>query len=249
MGTIDFESLKESFDKDGYIFISGFFTGEEIQQLNEALAHFIKEIVPAMQSKHVFYEDKSNPTTLKQLQNMFSYDPYFHQLLVGGKFEEIAEVLLEDKVIGKEIEYFNKPPGIGKPTPPHQDNYYFMLNPPKAVTMWMALEEVNKVNGCLHYVKGSHLNGLRPHGRTQTLGFSQSITDFGEEDLANEVAFPAQPGDLLIHHSLTIHRADENKSFSRSRRALGFIYFSVSAKEDIEAKEAYMKRLEAERSS
>ncbi|MEC8389905.1 MAG: phytanoyl-CoA dioxygenase family protein [Planctomycetota bacterium] len=35
---------------------------------------------------------------------------------------------------------------------------------------------------------------------------------------------PAQPGDLLVHDAMTIHRADANRSTNRTRRALGFIY-------------------------
>ena len=94
-----------------------------------------------------------------------------------------------------------------------------------------------------HYVRRSHLKCLRPHGRTQTLGFSQGITDFGEMDVANEIAFPARPGDLLIHHSLTIHRADGNNSALRSRRAMGFIYFAESAKVDEKSRKSYEKEL------
>src|SRR5690606_14174356 len=97
------------------------------------------------------------------------------------------------------------------------------------------------------YIRGSHLNGMRPRGRSQTLGFSQAITDYGEEgNIADEAAFPAKPGDLLIHHSMTIHRADGNKSETRSRKALGFIYFGESSKEDLEAKKAYKELLNAE---
>lgn len=247
MKTTNLKSLKKSFDENGYISIPGFLNGEEIDRLNMRLESFIRDVVPTMPSKHVFYEDKNDPSTLKQMQDLFSYDPHFLQLLEGSKFKRIAEVLLEDKVKGKEVEFFNKPPRIGKPTPPHQDNYYFNLKPAKAVTMWMALEDIDMENGCLYYVKGSHLKGLRPHGRTRTLGFSRSITDFGEKDVANEIAFPVKAGDLLVHHSLTIHRADGNNSSSRSRRAMGFIYFAESAKEDVKAKEAYRKALEEEK--
>ncbi|MDG2123620.1 MAG: phytanoyl-CoA dioxygenase family protein, partial [Verrucomicrobiales bacterium] len=122
--------------------------------------------------------------------------------------------------------------------------FYFKLDPPHALTMWMALEDVDEENGCVRYVKGSHLKGMREHGRTGTLGFSQGLTDFGrEEDLAAEEAMPAAAGDLLAHHALTIHRAGGNSSATRSRRALGFIFYSVDAREDIEAQEAYRKEL------
>jgi phytanoyl-CoA hydroxylase len=142
------------------------------------------------------------------------------------------------------MQYFNKPPRIGQPTPAHQDGYYFMLEPNEAVTMWLALEPVDEENGCVRYVRGSHKHGLRPHGRTQVLGFSQGMTDFGTaDDLRNEVFFPCQPGDLLVHHALTIHRADGNPSEHRTRKALGFIYYARHAQEDVVKKQAYQESL------
>ena len=46
----------------------------------------------------------------------------------------------------------------------------------------MALEDVDDENGCIHYVKGSHKHEYRPHGRSEILGFSQGVTDFGTEE-------------------------------------------------------------------
>jgi phytanoyl-CoA hydroxylase len=89
---------------------------------------------------------------------------------------------------------------------------------------------------------------MRTHGRTTTLGFSQQIIDFGtEDDMKNEIAFPARPGDLLVHHSLTIHRAGANTTADRTRKAIGLIYWGESAKEDKVAKERYMEQLAEER--
>lgn len=240
--------LKEHFDREGYVFIPGFLRSDEVLAITDQLQNYIREKVPKMPPNHVFYEDKNDPSTLKQLQDMHVHDPFFSEKLNVGKFYEIARLLLNDKVIGQNIEYFNKPPRIGKPTPPHQDNYYFMLHPPKAITMWLGLENVDEENGCVRYIPGSHLRGMRPHGRTQTLGFSQGILDYGEKETAtDEVFFSTKPGDLLIHHSMTIHRADGNKSQDRSRKALGLIYFGESAREDTEAKKAYQKILGEER--
>lgn len=246
MNTIDPVVLKQNFDRDGYVFIPGFLSMEEVNEINTKLEKFIVESVPEIPPSHVFYEVDNYPITLKQLQDLQVYDPFFSSILYNSEFRKIAELLLEDKVIGKTLEYFNKPPKIGKPTPPHQDGYYFMLKPQKAVTMWMALEDADTENGCVRYVKGSHLKGMRPHGKTKTTGFSQGITDYGlPEDV--EIPFPAKPGDLLIHHALTIHRADGNTTHSRTRKAMGFIYFGESAKEDVEAKTAYQKQLQRER--
>lgn len=246
MKQLDVASIKASYDRDGYVFIPGFLSRQEVETINNELKRFIEHTVPEMEPAYVFYEDKNDPATLKQLQDIHRYNSFFADILKGSQFEAIAEVLLGEKVIGKNLEYFNKPPRIGKPTPPHQDGYYFMLNPPQAITMWMALEDADEENGCVRYIQGSHLTGIRPHGRTATLGFSQGITDYDAEDFAKEKAFPAKPGDLLIHHAMTVHRADANQS-DRSRRALGFIYFGESAREDVEAKKAYQQKLHEER--
>lgn len=244
----DFQVLKTSFDRDGFISLPGFLSETEMQELNTNIDRFIPEKLPQMSTGHYFYEDKNDKTTLKQMQDLEKYDPYFKSLAINSRFESIARVLLDEDVVCKTVEYFNKPPKIGKATPPHQDGYYFMLKPQQAVTMWLALETVTEETGCVKYIRGSHLKGMRPHGRTSTLGFSQGIVDFGtEEDVKAEIAFPANPGDLLVHHSLTIHRAGANTTADRSRKAIGLIYWGESAKEDKEAKEKYMQQLDKER--
>ena len=240
-------AIKEAFDQDGYVLLPGFLSQEEMEVLNKKLESFIREKVPSLPAEHAFYEKKDDASTLKQLFELHTYDPYFKKLLTERTFRKLAELVLQEKVIAQNVEYFNKPPRIGQPTPPHQDNYYFMLNPPAAVTMWLALEVVDQENGCVRYVKGSHLQGMRPHGKSGIFGFSQGIVNYGSvEDRKHEVAIPAQPGDLLIHHSMTIHRADANTSATRSRRALGLLYWGESAQEATETKEAYKKAMAEE---
>ena len=234
-------SRRDSFENDGYVAVRSFLSLCEVEECIRHLEHYIAETVPRLRPEHVFYEEKDDPRTLKQLQRMHGHDDWFGEFF-NGKPRQLAEELLGTEVVGKNMQYFNKPPGVGQPTPPHQDGFYFKLDPPHALTMWMALDDVDLENGCVRYVRGSHLRGIRPHTQTGTLGFSQGMTDFGtEEDLVNEEPQPAAPGDLLAHHALTIHRADGNSSLTRSRKALGFIFYSVDAKDDIAAQEAYRK--------
>ena len=92
------------------------------------------------------------------------------------------------------------------------------------------------------YVAGSHRRPIREHAESQTYGFSLGIDDYGPADVENEVAVPAKPGDLLLHHSLTIHRADANNS-PRQRRSLGLIYFAARAKPDEEAHKRHQQKM------
>jgi len=236
-------SLCQSFDHDGYLALRGFVSGSALTDLHANVARFIAEVLPSLPAQHVFYEDKENPATLKQIQQMHQRDAWFQQLAGDGVFPQLAEQLLGAPVVIRNLQYFNKPPGIGKPTPAHQDGYYFKLEPCEALTMWLALDDADEENGCVRYARGSHKLGMRHHARTSTLGFSQGITGYPQSaDTAVETALHARPGDLLAHHAMTIHRAGANPS-PRNRRSLGFIYYSVNACEDIAAHAAYQQQL------
>jgi len=236
----------ESFQTDGFVAISAFYNSRELALIEAEVDRFKRDRIPALESTEVYYEEKGNAGTLKQIQRMQQHDDYFAALM-NDKPWRLAEQLLGEEAVPKNLQYFNKSPQVGQATPPHQDGYYFMLEPCRALTMWLALDEVDEENGCVRYVRGSHDKGMRPHNRTGTLGFSQGITDFGsEQDEADEVICRAQPGDLLAHQAMTIHRAGANDSLNRNRRALGFIFYGVSSREDTEAHLAYKQKLESE---
>jgi len=240
------QNIKQSFDRDGFVAISSFLNSFQIEQVQKRIRDYVHNVLPYIPYNHAFYEDKARPETLKHLLNISHHDPIFGRMFFSEPFVDLAELLLNGPVRASTLQWFNKPPTTGQPTPPHQDGYYFMLEPNEALTMWLALDSVDNENGCVRYIGGSHLRGIRPHAHTNTLGFSQGISDYGDDDRAIEVAMHAQPGDLLVHHSLTIHRADGNNSKDRSRQALGFVYFARRAQEDTVKQEAYQKALSAE---
>jgi 2-oxoglutarate-dependent dioxygenase len=244
---MDRNERQQTFDRDGYVCVAPLFAPDKIAEINGEIRRFIRDVVPDMPASQVYYEDKSDPASLKQLQKMFEHDGYFNDLMTCGPARDIAQEVLRDDVVTVNMQYFNKPPGIGQATPPHQDGYYFHLSPCEAVTGWLALEDVDDENGCIHYVRGSHRDAaFRPHGQTGVLGFSQGITDFGTAaDRAGEVAFPGPAGTFLMHHAKTVHWAGANRSATRSRRALGFIYYAARARPDIRARDAYQAALDA----
>ena len=78
------------------------------------------------------------------------------------------------------------------------------------------------------------------HVKSGTLGFSQDSGLFVEY-AQQEAAIHAEPGDLLVHHSMTIHRANGNQSNSRHRRAMGMVHYSAQAKVDSAQVERYQQ--------
>ncbi len=233
-----FEALKPDFDRNGYAVVRNFLSKADFDELSTNLDRYIRDVVPTLPDEAAFYHVKGKPETLKQLQHM-QCDPYFRDYVKHPRWKELAEALLGEEANCESTEWFNKPANTEHPTPPHQDNYYFNLSPPSVLTIWMALEPVDEENGCLRYVAGSHLPGRRPHARSNVLGFSQGITDYGPEDRAREVPMILNPGDAIAHHGWTIHRAEPNRSKTRSRKSFAMVFNGVSAKLDVEGFQRY----------
>jgi phytanoyl-CoA hydroxylase len=242
---MSFEREKADFDRDGFVVVRQLLSAADFRALNENLTRYIREVVPTLSDSHAFYQDRSRPETLKQMQHMGN-DRFFSDYRFQPRWVELAEALLGESVVAQEPEWFNKPPGTEHATPPHQDNYYFNFNPCSVVTIWMALDPVDDENGCLRYVPGSHLRGVRPHNATKVLGFSQGISDFGPDDMAREKTIHLQPGDVAVHHGNTIHRAEPNRSATRTRRAFAMVIKGESCRRDEESFARYAAAAKAQ---
>jgi len=234
--------LKKNFDRDGYIAIKGFLDEQQSVELISQTQRFITDVVPTIPSEEVYYEDKADKSTLKQVQKVYDYDDYYLQLATSHAVVSLAEELLGGPVDLKNMQYFNKVPRIGQGTPAHQDGYYFKIKPQQAVTMWLSLGDADEKNGAVCYIPGSHKTGMREHNTTGTLGFSQGISDWSAIDDENEIQMTAQAGDILVHHSLTIHRANANQS-QNSRQSVGFIFYRQDVVEDKAAHDNYKAKL------
>jgi phytanoyl-CoA hydroxylase len=234
-----YEQYKSAFDRDGFVIVRQLLSADEFADLKANLDRYIREIVPTLPDADAFYEVKGRPETLKQLQFMDKNDLYFSAYRRHPRWCALAQALIGEEAHSEQPEWFCKPAGNLLPTPPHQDNYYFNLTPPHVLTIWMALEPVDEANGCLRYVLGSHKHGLRPHGRSNIVGFSQGITDWGPEDQAKEVPIILGPGDVAVHHGNTIHRAEVNRS-DRPRIAYAMVFKGVSCRRDEDGYARYM---------
>ncbi len=248
---MSFTDLKSAYDRDGYVIVRQLLAPGEFAELNRNLDRYIAEVVPGLAPEDAFYEgDKAQPESLRQLYFHRTSDLFFEAFRQHPRWTALAEALVGEPVgAAKQIEWFNKPPGSPKGTPPHQDNFYFKLQPCNVLTMWMALEAVDEENACMRYVPGSHLRPTRPHGRGNVLGFSQAIEDWSPADEAREIPVLLQPGDVAVHHGNLIHRAGANRSPTRHRRAFAMVFQGESCRRDEEAFAAYLAAVKAQQSS
>ncbi len=226
-------------ERDGFVVIRELLPPAELAELRQNLDRYIRDVVPGLPDADAFYDDRARPETLKQLQRI-GCDPFFESYCRNPRWVDVAETLLGESAVAEQPEWFNKPPGTNHVTPPHQDNYYFCLTPPRVLTIWLALDDVDTETGCLRYVSGSHTRGFRPHAKSSILGFSQGITDYTPDDFSREVAVALRAGDVVAHHGMTIHRADANLSTTRHRRSFAIVFKGVSCRRDEAAFARYL---------
>ena len=240
-----FETEKSVYDRDGFVVVRQLLSQTALAELKDNLDRYVRDVVPTLSDADAFYDDRSRPETLKQMQHM-GVDPYFQNYVHEPAWNELASVLVGEQAFADQPEWFNKPPGTRHVTPPHQDNYYFCLQPANVVTIWLALDKVDAENGCLRYLSGSHRDGFRNHARSRILGFSQGITDYSSDDFIREVAVPLEPGDAVAHHGMTVHRADANMSATRHLRSFAMVFKGVSCERDPEAYDRYLQSMRAQ---
>jgi ectoine hydroxylase-related dioxygenase (phytanoyl-CoA dioxygenase family) len=84
--------------------------------------------------------------------------------------------------------------------PWHQDNGYGRLEPPLDLTVWIALDECTKDNGCLWVLPGSERGDMQPH--TNIGGLRGVAIDATGVPLQMAAGTAALFGSLMLHRSL-----------------------------------------------
>jgi phytanoyl-CoA hydroxylase len=236
---VDYTTYKAQYDKDGFVIVRRFLSSAELAEVTCELDRFRRDVVGELPDGQAFYHVLPDGTRgLRQVHRM-NCDPFFEAYRSHPKWCELARVLVGEPATARPPMWFDKPPGTDHPTPAHQDNYVFCLVPPSATMILLATDPMDEENGGLRYVAGSHERGLRPHSFYGVRGFSQQIADFGPADEAREVPIALDPGDVVCHHPLTIHRARRNPSTTRSRRAFAMAFWGDSAVVDRAAAAEY----------
>lgn len=227
---MDISQKVEEYKKQGFCMVPGLFSEVEIGQMREAIERYIANNGGNLTGRQInFSGDKVNSIhTLHQ-----SEDGFFQNLLSDQRIREFASKFLEDEAVSRAAELFAKPAKVGLPSPWHQDDAYWCVDNHNGLTIWIALDHCDASNGSVNYIKGSHRFGLLEHGPSYAPGSSQKIADDSliaghKKDMAT---YAMKPGDVLVHHALTVHGSAANTS-DRPRRGLTLQFIGKKSKYD-----------------
>ena len=151
--------------------------------------------------------------------------PVFRALVDSPRIKGIAQELLGEDVVLFQTMALVKPPLIGSEKPWHQDNAYFKYAPLEQVCgFWLALDDAEADNGCMHVLPGWHRRGGLKHYHA---GDCQIMPDRLEDAKPVPIELPA--GGAMFFSGMLPHQTPPNRS-TKPRRALQFHYRGASTK-------------------
>ncbi|GAB1598013.1 phytanoyl-CoA dioxygenase, peroxisomal-like [Argonauta hians] len=136
-----------------------------------------------------------------------------------------VESIIGTNIMAMHTMFINKPPDSGSKTtrhPMHQDLHYFPFRPAeKIVCSWTPIVKVNRENGCLVVIPGSHKRPLQPHGYPNWANgvnkMYHGILNYEIED--SLIHLDMEPGDTVFFHPLLFHGSGKN-STSQFRKSI-----------------------------
>jgi len=159
-------------------------------------------------------QDDSKPHTSPQIIDPVLFAPELKKTIFRANAFAIAKQLLGPKAYGTFEHAILKPPGIGAPTPWHQDeafNWDYAAGY-EGISVWMPLQPVDTTNGCLEFIPGSHRQRVLHHASPGNDPRIHALACVDSFDETKAVACPLPAGGCTIHHVRTLHHAGPNTS-------------------------------------
>jgi ectoine hydroxylase-related dioxygenase (phytanoyl-CoA dioxygenase family) len=210
---------QEFFRENGYWISPVLFSKEELENFKEHYYHVLhgnyETGIPPY--KRNLSSDEISKGIVKITNAVWS-NSVLSQLILDTTVGRMAARLLGTKTVRFWRDHlWYKPPQSGQSgiVGWHQDYYYWQCaEPPDLITAWIALDDVDQVNGCLEVIPGSHRwdsiveGGLYSQNLDEIQTKIESIT--GEPFQTVPCILPA--GAVSFHHCLMVHGSRPNRS-------------------------------------
>lgn len=222
------EEQARFYKEQGYLVVDDLIGRGEVEGALEEIGDIIHQRLPG--PKIQFFKpldpqwtSEERELAVRKIYNYVKYAPRlaalaYHPAIIGR-----VEQLLGDRAVLVGEQGLLKPPFGGGEKPWHQDMAYGGLYFKKQiVSVWLALDEANLENGCMHIIPKSHLLGGVPHFMIRDWQMCDTHVDVDKD-----MAVCLKPGGALIFSGLLHHGTPANFSPFK-RRALQFRYAPAS---------------------
>ncbi|XP_004451758.1 phytanoyl-CoA dioxygenase, peroxisomal isoform X1 [Dasypus novemcinctus] len=214
---------RQFYEENGFLVIKNLVSDADIQRFREEFEKICRqEVKPQLltimrdvsiaKSEYVPSEK-----TVSKVQD-FQEDKELFRYCTLPEILRYVECFTGPDIMAMHTMLINKPPDSGKKTsrhPLHQDLHYFPFRPSNLVVCaWTAMEHVDRNNGCLVVLPGTHTGPLLKHDYPQWEGgvniMFHGIQDYDKNNARVHVEM--EKGDTVFFHPLLIHGSGRNKT-------------------------------------
>lgn len=215
--------------REGYLVVDRFLTETEVanglSEIGDILQGRIKgPLIQYVKKAEESWTQEEKENAVRKINHLGEYAPAIRQITQHPGMLKLLERLLGETPRALINQALLKPPFGGGEKPWHQDMAYGNQQYKKqTITAWIALDEADIDNGCMHIIPRSHLNGGVPHFQVRDWQICDSSVD-----MSRDFIVPLKPGGVLFFSGLLHHGTPANFS-SRRRRSLQLRFAPASA--------------------
>lgn len=229
----DPQAMRQQMEKDGFLFFRGLLPAEEIVALRRKILQICDNygwIAPGTELMDGIADPSADgmepfcgvgvpPAAYGDVQCLES----FHRLAHNPAVVDMLGKLFDETVLvhALKIARLMIPAKGNAPTPAHQD-HIFIQGSKTVYTCWMPLGDCPRELGGLSVLRGSHKLGILPVREAEGAGGRHVIFEDGMEQEWFETDF--RVGDVLVFHSLTVHKSIPNRTANQIRLSTDYRY-------------------------
>lgn len=222
----------ETFRTQGFAVVEGVLRADEIAACRRAVEEAVAAqtvVIPGRNASQLTAgelqgEDEGTARFMRRWQatfvqriNLWKTSAPLRELVLGGELGRTAATFAGvERVRIWQDQALLKPP-YGEPTAFHVDASLWPFRDERALSIWIALDDVTVESGCLYYLPGSHRTDVGRSVRVDAR-VGELFDDHPSLREVDAVACPVPAGSVCIHSSTVVHGAGPNMT-SRPRRA------------------------------
>ena len=220
------EELIEKFRRDGFVVVPDLLTDDELEKFGAAVDRAVADRKRG--DNRALGEKSPYEQSFTQCMNLWEDNPEVLPLTFHPKISEVATILIGVPALRLWHDQALYKDAGGRYTEPHQDQPYWPMDEINTLTAWIPFDGSTRENGCMAYLPGSHLVGVRKFVNIFTADEKVKILEEPKIAAIPPVYVEAPCGSVAFHHGLTVHLAGANNS-NRTRRVHTMIYFRDGA--------------------
>ncbi|KAB8159485.1 phytanoyl-CoA dioxygenase family protein [Streptomyces sp. 3MP-14] len=224
------EAERRRFREEGFLVLRGLFGPDEIEELRaEFMAIGAGGPLPGhFEPREPAPGEPDDPLTrLPRVMHPHQISRLALRWLLDARLRVVLEGLLGEEPLAAQSMFYFKPPGA-RGQALHQDNFYLRVEPGTCVAAWIACDLIDRDNGGLEVVPGTHeMDLFCPEEADPTLSFVREYVP-PPPGLAT-VPVDMAPGDVLFFNGSLVHGSQPNRTADRFRRSFICHYVGRSA--------------------